>query len=151
MSRVALAFLTLLGPAAGARAAEPTYAQHLVDQTLAAHPELNALTFHVTLPNSTDNVIIASNIATLGKKADADDLSVIQTGKPIQEPNKAHTRFGVELQMKTVTGDVIGVVAVGFTYKVGDDTSHRLADAEALRDQLAAKIPSAASLLQPKF
>ena len=45
------------------------YAQKLVDETLAKHPEVIILAFHVTPPNSKENVIIASNIGRIGKKA----------------------------------------------------------------------------------
>ena len=42
----------------------------------------------VTPPGKTENVIIASNIGRIGKKADEDDMRVIETGKPNLEVNK---------------------------------------------------------------
>src|ERR1700730_14711405 len=68
------------------------YAQHLVDQMLAAHPEVVVLALHVTPPHGTENVIIASNIGRIGKKADEDDLHVITTGETKHEVNKAGDR-----------------------------------------------------------
>src|SRR5207245_4149373 len=44
-----------------------TYAQALVDRTLAAHPEVLILGMHVTPPNRSENVILASNIGRIGK------------------------------------------------------------------------------------
>src|SRR6202030_3048502 len=73
------------------------YAQKLVDETLAKHPEVVILAFHVTPPESQENVIIASNIGRIGKKADEDDLRVIRTGKPNLEVNAAGDHFEVEL------------------------------------------------------
>ena len=39
-------------------------------ETVARYPEILVLAMHVTPPKSTDNVIIASNIGRIGKKAD---------------------------------------------------------------------------------
>src|SRR6266446_3058458 len=81
--------------------APPTknYAQSLIERMLAGHPEVATLAMHVTPPNSADNVIIASNFGRIGKKADEDDLSVIKTGQPKLEVNKAGDRFEVELPL----------------------------------------------------
>jgi len=67
---------------------------------------------HVTPPNSADNVIIASNFGRIGKKADADDLEVIKTGKPKMEVGKTGDRFSVELPLQDVSGDTVGALAV---------------------------------------
>jgi hypothetical protein len=86
-------------------------------------------------------------MAKIGKKADSDDLSVLNTGKPLQEANKAGDRYGVELQMADVSGKTIGVLAVGFVYKPGDDTSGFLAKAQAIEAELRKQIPDAAALM----
>jgi hypothetical protein len=147
-----ITLVLLMAPCASmafAQAPHQIVAQAIVDATLNAHSELNALTFHVTPPGAPDNIIVASNIAPIGKKADADDLSVIRTGKPIEEPNKAGTRYGIELPLLTVGGDVIGVVAIGYKFKTGENTSGFLAKAQALRDEIATRVPDAASLMKP--
>ena len=43
------------------------YAQELVDQVVARHPELLVVAMHVTPPNDKQNIIVASNIGRLGK------------------------------------------------------------------------------------
>ncbi len=48
------------------------YAQKLLDETLAKHKDVVIMAMHVTPPGKTDNVIIASNIGRIGKKADED-------------------------------------------------------------------------------
>src|ERR1700686_2541451 len=65
------------------------YAQKLVDEALTKHPDVVILVMHVTPPGSAENVIVASNIGRYGKKADEDDLRVIETGKPNLEVNAA--------------------------------------------------------------
>lgn len=145
----ATTWLTFVGgKGVHAQAPAKIYAQQLVDETLAKHPELNALTFHVTPPNSGDNIIIASNIAPYGKKADEDDLAVM-AGKIVQEPNKAGDRYGVALPLVSASGRAIGALNVGFVYKKGDDTTGFLKKAEAIRDELAVKIGSEAKLMVP--
>jgi len=124
-----------------------SYADLLVQRTLSSHPELSAVTFHVQPPNGPDNIIIASNVAPYGKKADQDDLSVLATGKPIMEPNKAGDRFGVELPLWNRDAKVIGVLALGFVYKPGDDKSGFLAKAEQIRNELAGRIASETQLV----
>lgn len=124
-------------------------AQQLVEEALAKHPEMATLVMHVTPPDGSDNIIIASNIGRIGKKADADDMRVIETGQPNLEANKAGDRFGVELVFQDSSGTTIGALAVGFPYKSGDDTSVLQKKAEQIRDELRSRIPTRAKLFEP--
>src|ERR1700730_4738439 len=96
-----------------------TYAQQLVDQAVAKHPEVLVLAMHVTPPNDSENVIIASNIGRIGKKADQDDLRVIKTGKPNLALNKSGDRFEVELPLQDANARMIGALGVVFAYRAG--------------------------------
>ena len=58
-----------LALASASDAAGVTYGQHLVDVTLAYHPELSILAMHATPPGGKTNVIVASNIGRNGKPA----------------------------------------------------------------------------------
>jgi len=62
-------------------------------------------------------VIIASNIGRIGKKADEDDMRVIETGKPNLEVNKKGDHFEVELVMQDQSGKTIGPSASYSTTK----------------------------------
>src|SRR5579864_2642316 len=90
------------------------YAQKLVDDTLAKHKEVIIIAFHVTPPNQTENVIIASNIGRIGKKADEDDMRTINTGKPNLEVNATGNHFEVELVLQDQAGKTIGCAGVVF-------------------------------------
>ena len=125
-----------------------TYAQKLVDETMAKHPELQILALHVTPPNSTDNVILASSIGRIGKKADEDDLKVIQTGEPILEVHISGKRFEVELQLHDRTGKIIGAVSTVFAYKPGNDKRDFQKRAESIRSEIERQIPSVEKLIQ---
>ncbi len=102
---VTMLFLIIGGAlAASGQDAKKIYAQKLVDETLAKHKNVVIMALHVTPPGKTDNVIIASNIGRLGKKADEDDLRVIETGKPNLEVNKKGDHYEVELVLQDQSG-----------------------------------------------
>ena len=92
-------------------APERIYAQELVNQTLASHPELLVVAMHVTPPGATENVIIASNIGRIGKRADAEDRKVIDTGETLAKVNRNGDRFEVELVLNDASRRPIGASA----------------------------------------
>jgi len=126
-----------------------TFAQRLVDETMARHPDLQILALHITQPNSTDNIILASSIGRIGKKGDEDDLEVMKTGKPLLEVHISGKRFEVELQLHDRNGKTIGAVSTVFAYKPGDDKSQFQRRAEMIRSEIEKKIPSVAKLVEP--
>jgi hypothetical protein len=127
-----------------------TYAQRLVDDAVARHPEVLVVMMHVTPPKTADNVVIASNIGRIGKKADEDDLRVIQTGKPNLEVNKAGDRFEVELPLQDLSHRTVGALGVVFRYKAGDDKLALQRKAEAIRDEMRSRISHTANLMDPE-
>ena len=124
------------------------YAQKLVDETLAKHKEVIIIAFHVTPPNQTENVIIASNIGRIGKKADEDDLRTINTGASNLEVNKAGNHFEDELPLLDQAGNRIGAVGIVFNYKAGDDKQKLAKNAEQVRDEMQKQIPSKEKLFE---
>jgi hypothetical protein len=101
--------VVLWGSAIGASTAQtspPIHAQKLVDEAMVKYQEVVILSMHVTPPGKTDNVIIASSVrpqshprssqlhrktqpAWIGRKSNADDERVINSGKSNLEINKA--------------------------------------------------------------
>ena len=126
-----------------------SYAQQLLDDTLEQHPEIIIMAIHATLPNTHDNEIVASNIGRIGKKADEDDMRVVNTGKPNLEVNDTGDRFEAELKLENAAGENIGAIGIVYAYKAGDDKEALQRKAEKVRDELAQRIPSAAKLLEP--
>lgn len=150
MRRTALFLATaLLASPLMAQSTTKTYAQHLVDETLVTHPNIAIMAMHVTPPKQTDNVIIASNIGRIGKKADSDDMGVVNTGKPAMALNEAGDHFEVELPLQDVTFDTVGAVSIVYPYKPGDDKAALAKNAESVRDQLRRKISNVGNLTQP--
>jgi hypothetical protein len=124
------------------------YAQKLLDETLAKHKDVVIMAMHVTPPGKTDNVIIASNIGRIGKKADEDDMRVIETGKPNLEVNKKGDHFEVELVMQDQSGKTIGAVGIVFMNEKGKEAEFQK-NAEQIRDEMKQKTPTLAKLFEP--
>jgi hypothetical protein len=155
MMKTAVAFsltLLLVGSAMGGTA-EPTaaapYAQKLVDAALAKHPEVVIIAMHVAPPHQKEYLIVASNIGRIGKKADEDDMRVIDTGKSNLEINKAGNHFEVELVLQDQSGKTIGAAGIVFNYKPGDDKAGYEKIAEQIRDEWKTQIPNKDSLFAP--
>ena len=129
--------------------ATDTYAQHLVDDVLARHPDVEIFAIHATPPGGDYNVIVGSNIGRIGKKADNDDMRAVYTGKTNLEVNETGTRFEVEMQLKDRAGRVIGAASVVYPYRKGDDQQTLEARAMAIKDAVQQRIPDAASLFKP--
>lgn len=130
-----------------AQEAKKIYAQKLVDDTLAKHKEVVVMAMHVTPPGKTENIIIASNIGRIGKKADEDDMRVIETGKPNLEVNKKGDRFEVELVLQDQSGKTIGAVGIVFLYEKGQEAQFQK-KAEEIRDEMKQKTPTLAKLFE---
>ncbi|TCG06480.1 TonB-dependent siderophore receptor [Paraburkholderia steynii] len=127
-----------------------TYAQSLVDDTLAKYPHVVVLAMHVKPPGGgTDYPIIASNIGRIGKPADEDDIQVITTGKTSLEVNREDDRFEVKLPLQDKSGNTIGALGVIFPYTNAANQSALQQRAEAIRDALRAHIPDSAKLFEP--
>ena len=150
MKRIGLLLLVgAIALPASAQTSGRIYAQQLVDKTVARHPELLVLAMHVTAPGSADNVIIASNIGRIGKKADDDDMSVVKSGKPRLSLNKSGDHFEALLPFRDANGRQIGALGEVFAYKPGDDKDALQKKAEAIRDELAKRISHVKNLLEP--
>lgn len=85
----------------------------------------------------------------MGKKADEDDLRVINTGQSNLEVNKAGNHFEDELPLLDQLGNTIGAVGIVFNYKDGDDKNKLAKIAEKVRDEMRTQIPSKEKLFEP--
>ncbi|MGM3411588.1 hypothetical protein [Ralstonia holmesii] len=152
--KCAVAALALVG-ASAALAQLPasfpvkSYAQELVDRTVAQHPDLRAVVMHVTPPNAADNVVIASNIGRIGKPADADDLDVIATGNPHVAMDQGNKRIEIELPLRDVGGQTVGSLGLVWRYPVGGNHAEFERIAGVIRDALSRRILSLANLMDP--
>jgi hypothetical protein len=122
------------------------FAQKLVDEALAKHPEVILLAIHAGAPKYD---IIASNFGRIGKLGDEDDLRVIMKGTKNLELNKAGNHFEDELPLKTKAGKRIGAIGVVFNYKPGDDKVAMDKIATEIQQEMQAQITSSKTLFGP--
>jgi hypothetical protein len=137
-----------------AKEMDPTYtrpapfAQKLIEEALAHHPEVILIAIHATPPGH-KNLIVASNFGRIGKIGDEDDLRCIRTGKSNLEVNSTGKHFEDELVLQDVSGKTIGALGVVFNYKAGEDKPALAKRAEELRDEMKAKLATEAALFGP--
>jgi hypothetical protein len=134
----------------GKAADNAIYAQTLINNTMAQHPEIVVMGMHALKPGSKTERMIATNLDRIGKKDDEDDLAVAHERKTILAPNiKDPTKFEVAVPLHDASGKVIGSLSAVFKYTAGDDEVKMHAAAVAIRDDLARKIPNVAELFKP--
>ena len=127
----------------------PIFAQRLVERTIKAHRDMLDVIFHVTPPNSTDNIAIAAYTAKeRGAKSGDDDLGVMTTGKPIVEVQKDGVRIGVLLPLKDRNGKIIGALGLMYKYHAGQKETDFLHRSEKIRDHFAKQIVSREALFE---
>ena len=124
------------------------YAQKLVEDALASHPEVMLIAIHAQPPGH-KNLIVASNFGRIGKIGDEDDLRCIRTGKSNLELNSTGKHFEDELILLDASGKTIGALGVVFNYKPGDDKADLAKIANQVRDEMKAKLPSETALFGP--
>jgi len=130
-----------------ARATTKTHAQKLLDQTLAKHPGLLVMSLHVTPPNGSENITLASNIGRIGKRTGANEMRVIATGKPnvvIGAPIPKTVE--VRLRLHDVAGKTIGGLTLVFAGSP-DNEARFLSRGERIRDELGHHIESLEKLV----
>ena len=113
-------------------------AQTLVDDALLRHPEVTVLALRAKVKPSGELVLLGSTFGRHGKKADEDDMKVLDSVAPATGVYSNGKRFGVDLALRDATGAAIGTMNVG--YRNGSDTKALLAQAVALRDELQTRI-----------
>ena len=119
----------------------------VIDWALAKHPEVLILALRAQLPNTAGYPILASNVGRIGKKADADDVKVVETGKP--RVATGEKSIEVEVQLHDRLGKTIGAISAVYRYAKGDSESGFVAKAEALEREVRQMIPSAPRLVEP--
>ena len=130
------------------------YAQRLVDEQVAKHPEVVIMAIHAKSPSDAAYPIIAwfgptGGKVRVGKKADEDDMRVITKGTENLEVNEKGDHFEVELPLQDMNKQTVGALAVVYNYKKGDNKAEFKKKAEQIRDDMRPKISSADKLNEP--
>ena len=122
-------------------------AQSLVDDTLLRHPEVTVLALRARVQPGNELVLLGSTFGRHGKRADGDDMKVLDSVVPATGIYSNGKRFGVDLALHDKSGAAIGTMNVGYAYRNGEDTKPLLAQAVSLRNELQGKIAASRTVL----
>jgi hypothetical protein len=127
------------------------YAQKLILEAKVAHSELKKIGLHAIAPGETQYAIIANAIPSkIGKVSSAADLTVITS-----DSSKVYLHaeeggfFDLGLPMWDAEKRPIGMIVMEVPYKNAATKDEALSMGSKIRDEIAAKIPSYATLFQP--
>ncbi len=122
------------------------YAQKLVEDVRAKHPEVIYLNLRTIPPDRTESFKVASSPPSRGGKSDQADLDA-EHGKPLVEQIKeAPQEFRVLLPLREVSGKIIGNIAMRMKLAQGKTTSDAMKLAERVDRELQNGIPSKAKM-----
>jgi hypothetical protein len=120
-----------------------TYAQKLVEATLARHAEIDLLAVSARPPKGRDYVIVASSFGRVGMKAEE-----LTPDRPRAGARSGGKRYEVELPLLDEKGGAAGALTVGWPVREGDDQKVFLSKAEQIRDELRGRIPALEKLVE---
>jgi hypothetical protein len=128
-----------------ADAKSKSFAQALVEDTVAKHHELEGLGLATTPPDGSDCVTIADTDAKeLGDKCDKGELAVMATGKSTVE--KEGDGYDVTVPLH-VSGKTIGII--GMDFKLDQQEAGLLDRAKVIAKEVEDQIPSKSKLFEP--
>jgi hypothetical protein len=138
-----------LGGSASSSSADRIYAQRLVDELAARHPELVRIGMHVTPPNKPDNIIIACNMSDrIGLKSDPEDLKAMKSGQPVVL--KEGGNFDVTLPLHDAAGKAIGAIGLTFRSLPGEQSEGAARRAQAMAHEIEKQIASTNQLFEQR-
>jgi hypothetical protein len=134
------------------------YAQQLVDEIMANHPELVSVAFHGVPPGQPDTYTMFAGPwpDRIGNADDADDIDISKKGITIlnprwHRPDDTVRRFLVMLPLWDASGEIISAIVIAFKNPPDSRKSEKdfFLAALALRDSLQKKIRDRAALFAP--
>ena len=128
------------------------FAQKVVEETVAAHPELAGLEIATTPPNKTKCVTIAATEQKeIGGKCDKDEFTAMKTNQPFVEKEKEHGNevYDVTVPIHDAGGKTIGTAGMDFKPKPQQEQTTVVNQAQEIAKELESKIQSKERLFEP--
>ena len=150
------AVLLILCTVAGNSQTTPTsasriYAQKLVEETLAVHPELMGLELAATPPGKTQCVTIASNeTKAIGEKCDKDEFAAMKTNKPFVEKEKENGKevYDVTIPIHDANGKIIATAGIDFKSEPNQSEAQVTERSQRIAKELESKVKSKEKLFE---
>ncbi|MGH9713055.1 MAG: family 16 glycoside hydrolase [Candidatus Acidiferrales bacterium] len=138
-----------LSGSASVPSSEMIYAQQLVNELVARHPELVRIGMHVTPPNKPDNIIVACNVPErIGRKSDLEDLKAMNSGQPVVM--KEGENFDVTLPLHDAVGKAIGAIGLTFRPLPGEQDKDAVRRAQVMAHEIEKLITSTGQLFEQR-
>lgn len=129
----------------------PNFAQQLVDETLAKHPDLLVLAFHVVVPGDTLNRVVAIDTIQhpkfLGRPSDDIDTDTAKTSRTVVQVIPATHRMEVHMPLHDKEGKTIATLVTVYIFKDEEEAPDLMRRSQAIRDELAPRITGVDQLL----
>ena len=125
------------------------YAQTLVRNTSAAHPEMTFIGLHVTPPGKPDNVIIAcTDQSKIGRVSTELDMAIIKNKDTKVHFSKPRNDYEVDQWFSDAAGDTLGMIVFHFAGASTKSEDDAVRFATAIRAELQKSIPNRERLFQ---
>ena len=122
-------------------------AEQLIMSTLSAHPYLRKMGLHVIPPGQQVSILIANGNATrLGIQTTDEDFAAVQGGKTYGPKIDDGSFYNMKLPMFDSRGSHIGLLVMEIPSTSATDEADAIRQADAIRKEVAQKIPSLQSL-----
>jgi len=128
------------------------YAQQLVNDTLAANPDIMGLEISAAYAQKDKCTTIASDEELgIGEKCDQDEYSVMKSNKPFADKVTEHGKefFDVNVPIHDASGKILAVVGVDFQPDPKQTATQASERAQQIAKQIEAKVPSRDKLYEP--
>ena len=135
--------VSVSGQKAGAKG--KSFAQKLVETTLAQHPEADEVGIS-TYTRGGCYGIASTDKSDIGEKCEKDDIAPMQTGKPYVEREK--DGFDVSVPLHDSAGKIIGSLGVGFKRAAGQTEASVTEQAQKIAAELESRISLKAKLFE---
>jgi len=123
------------------------FAQKLVEQTLAKHPEADEIGIAVQSERGC-KTIASTDRGDIGEKCEKEDSEPMRTGKPYVEKEK--DGYDVSFALHDATGKLVGSVGIGFKPAAGQTEASQIKQARKIARAMEAQISSRTRLFAPE-
>ena len=148
-----LSFLGFFATAAQTKPSAPKiYAQRLVEETLAVHPEITGLEIATTPPAKSQCITIASNESKgIGEKCDKDEFTAMKTNKPFVEKEMENGKevYDVTIPIHDADGKIIGTAGIDFKPDPNQSDAQVTERAQQIAKEIESKVKSKEKLFEP--
>ena len=148
---------TLCATAASAQTSQlPTpkiFAQKIVNETLAAHPELQGLEISSAYAQKDKCQTIASDEAKgIGENCDQDEYTAMESNKPFVDlaTDEGKKFYDVNIPIHDASGKVIAIVGIDFKPDPKQTEAQASEQAEKIAKEIEAKVPTREKLFEPQ-